>query len=250
MSAHRTTPVLLRAAGLAGLLSLAFIAEGQAPAAAQKSDKGTMQLVTSRDGTRIAYETVGNGPALILVNGALSTRSSASELAGLLSGHFTVYSYDRRGRGDSADTKPYSVERETEDLAALVDAAGGSAYVYGKSSGACLALEAAAALGDRIKRLALYEAPYSEAEGAAKEWRAFRSKLIAQRLAAWARILALSRVRMVGRWVKTSKSASSILSRMAMPMSQIRPSSNLRSVPSLPSRGRPRSNSERVLATW
>jgi len=168
---------LLRAAGLAGLLSLACIAEGQAPAAAQKSDKGTMQLVTSRDGTRIAYEKVGNGPALILVNGALSTRSSASELAGLLAGHFTVYSYDRRGRGDSADTKPYSVERETEDLAALVDAAGGSAYVYGKSSGACLALEAAAALGDRIKRLALYEAPYSEAEGAAKEWRAFRSKL-------------------------------------------------------------------------
>jgi pimeloyl-ACP methyl ester carboxylesterase len=147
-------------------------------AEAQRIDKGkTMQLVTSQDGTRIAYDKLGKGPAVILVNGALATRSSTSELAQLLATHFTVYSYDRRGRGDSADTKPYSVKRETEDIAALIDAAGGSAYVYGKSSGACLALEAASSLGDKIKRLAIYEAPYSEAEGAAKEWREFRSKL-------------------------------------------------------------------------
>jgi pimeloyl-ACP methyl ester carboxylesterase len=177
MSAIRTTPVPHRTFRLAGLLSFAFIAPGPVQAAAQKSDKGTMQLVTSRDGTRIAYDKVGNGSALILVNGALATRSSTSELAGLLAGRFAVYSYDRRGRGDSSDTKPYSVERETEDIAALIDAAGGSAYVYGKSSGACLALEAAASLGGKIKRLALYEAPYSEAEGASKEWRAFRSQL-------------------------------------------------------------------------
>jgi pimeloyl-ACP methyl ester carboxylesterase len=136
-----------------------------------------MQLVTSQDGTRIAYDKSGKGPAVILVNGALATRASTSELAQLLAGHFTVYSYDRRGRGDSADSKPYSVKRETEDIAALIDAAGGSAYVYGKSSGACLALEAASSLGDKVKKLAIYEAPYSDAEGAAKEWREFRSKL-------------------------------------------------------------------------
>jgi pimeloyl-ACP methyl ester carboxylesterase len=177
MSANRTTPGVLGTAGLAGLLSLAFWAAGQAPASAQKSDKGTMQLVTSRDGTRIAYEKLGKGPAVILVNGALATRSSTAELAQLLAAGLTVYSYDRRGRGDSTDTKPYAVARETEDIAALVHAAGGSAYVYGKSSGACLALEAAASLGGKIKRLAIYEAPYSEAEGAAKDWKEFRSKL-------------------------------------------------------------------------
>lgn len=136
-----------------------------------------MQLVTSRDGTRIAYDKVGKGPALILVNGALATRSSSSELAQLLAPHFTVYSYDRRGRGDSTDTKPYSVKREIEDMAAVIDAAGGSAHVYGKSSGAGLALEAASSLGDKVEKLAIYEAPYSEAEGAAEEWKAFRSKL-------------------------------------------------------------------------
>ena len=88
-----------------------------------------------------------------------------------------MYSYDRRGRGDSGDTQPYSVKREIEDIEALIDSAGGSAYVYGKSSGASLALQAASALGDKIKKLALYEAPYSDAEGAAKEWREFRAKL-------------------------------------------------------------------------
>lgn len=136
-----------------------------------------MQLVTSQDGTRIAYDKLGKGAAVLLVNGALATRSSTSELAQLLAAHFTVYSYDRRGRGDSGDTKPYSVQREIEDIAALIDAAGGSAFVYGKSSGACLALLATSSLGDKVKRLAIYEAPYSEAEGAAQEWREFRSKL-------------------------------------------------------------------------
>ena len=136
-----------------------------------------MQLVTSQDGTRIAYDKSGEGPAIILVNGALATRSSTSELAQLLADHFTVYSYDRRGRGDSADTRPYSVEREIEDIAALIDAAGGSAYVYGKSSGACLALQATSSLGDKVKKLAIYEAPYSEDEGAAQEWKEFRSEL-------------------------------------------------------------------------
>src|SRR5687767_5470417 len=99
-----------------------------------------MRLVTSRDGTRIAYDQAGEGPALILVNGALATRTSSSELAQLMADDFTVYSYDRRGRADSPSTQPYSVQREVEDIEAIVDAAGGTACVYGKSSGACLAL--------------------------------------------------------------------------------------------------------------
>jgi pimeloyl-ACP methyl ester carboxylesterase len=136
-----------------------------------------MQTVTSKDGTRIAYDKLGKGHAVILVGGALVTRSSESELAQLLAPHFTVYNYDRRGRGDSADTKPYSVEREIEDIEALINEADGSAYIYGISSGACLALEAVATLGDKVKKLAIYEAPYVDAEGAAEEWKEFRSKL-------------------------------------------------------------------------
>jgi len=152
---------------LAGLLSFAIVAAAQSP-----------KQVTSWDGTRIAYDVSGKGPALIVVGGALSDRRGGAELAQLLAPHFTVYSYDRRGRGDSTDTKPYSVKREIEDLAALIDAAGGSAFVYGKSSGAALALQAAAELGaGKVKKLAVYEAPYNEADGAAREWRAFRAQL-------------------------------------------------------------------------
>jgi pimeloyl-ACP methyl ester carboxylesterase len=136
-----------------------------------------MQTVTSKDGTRIAYDKLGKGPAVILVGGALVTRSSESELAQLLAPYFTVYNFDRRGRGDSTDTKPYSVEREIEDIEALINEADGSAYVYGISSGACLALEAVATLGDKVKKLAIYEAPYHEAKAAAEEWKEFRSKL-------------------------------------------------------------------------
>lgn len=157
-----------RLACLVGLLSFSFLANGQAPAKAH---------VTSRDGTRIAYEQVGKGPAVIVVGGALSDRAGSLELARLLAAHFTVYSYDRRGRGGSTDTRPYSVQREIEDIEALIDNAGGSAYVYGKSSGAALALLAAASLGNKVKKLALYEPPYSEAEDAAKEWKEFKAKL-------------------------------------------------------------------------
>ena len=178
MTAHRTAPSLIRIAGVAGLLALAIFAVGQARAQTQEPGKGkAMHHATSKDGTRIAYDKSGKGPALILVGGALAGRSGGAELAQLLAPDFTVYSYDRRGRGDSGDTKPYAVEREIEDLAALIDAAGGSARVYGKSSGAALALQAAASLGDKVSKLALYEAPYSEAGGAAEEWKAFRTKL-------------------------------------------------------------------------
>src|SRR5207245_4106001 len=90
--------------------------------------------------------------------------------AKLLAQHCTVYSYDRRGRGDSGDTQPYAVDREIEDIDALIDAAGGSACTHGHSSGGCLALEAAVKLGDRVQKLAIYEAPYNDDPEAQKAW--------------------------------------------------------------------------------
>ena len=138
-----------------------------------------MSKVTSKDGTEIAYEKTGKGPELILVDGALIYRSFGPmpELAKLLAPNFTVTTYDRRGRGESGDTKPYALEREVEDLNALIDAAGGSAYVYGISSGACLALESAIRLGRKISKLAMYEAPYSSAKGASQAWKDYRTQL-------------------------------------------------------------------------
>lgn len=120
-----------------------------------------MYFVTSKDGTKIAYDKVGRGPALILVAGAFSYRKFPQqvELASLLSEYFTVYNYDRRGRGDSGDTQPYDVAREIEDLQALIDEAGGSAYVWGLSSGAALALRAVEK-GVNITKLALHEPPF------------------------------------------------------------------------------------------
>jgi pimeloyl-ACP methyl ester carboxylesterase len=120
-----------------------------------------MYSVTSKDGTSIAYDKIGKGQALILVAGAFSYRKFPGQvqLAELLSESFTVYNYDRRGRGDSEDTQPYSVAREIEDLQAMIDVAGGSAYVWGLSSGAVLALQAAAS-GLNIKKLALHEPPF------------------------------------------------------------------------------------------
>ena len=117
--------------------------------------------VTSHDGTVIAYSQIGQGPALILVDGALCYRQfgPSQGLAARLAPHFTVITYDRRGRGESGDTQPYAIEREVEDLAALVEAAGGTAYVAGQSSGAGLAIEAANRLPG-ITKLALYEAPF------------------------------------------------------------------------------------------
>ena len=117
-----------------------------------------MNTVRSKDGTTIAFDRSGSGPALILVAGAMSTRRSAADVASRLASSFTVYGYDRRGRGDSGDTMPYAVEREIEDLAALIAEAGGSAFVMGKSSGAILALDAAAH-GLAITKLAVYEPP-------------------------------------------------------------------------------------------
>jgi dienelactone hydrolase len=121
---------------------------------------------TSKDGTLIAYERSGNGPALILVDGALCSRAfgPSPKLAPLLARHFTVYAYDRRGRGQSGDTQPYSPAREVEDIAALVEAAGGSAVLLGLSSGGTLALEAAAS-GLPVTRLVAYEPPCVDDNG-------------------------------------------------------------------------------------
>src|SRR5712691_10620849 len=106
-----------------------------------------MQTVTSKDGTTIAFDKVGSGPAVILVNGAMAYRAfdpSMAHLAELLGQHFTVYNYDRRGRGDSGGTAPFAKEREMEDLQALVEDAGGTAMIFGFSSGAVVSLDATA----------------------------------------------------------------------------------------------------------
>ena len=103
-----------------------------------------MDSVSSADGTTIAYERSGGGPPIILVGGAFNDRSTTRALAAALGSDFTAYSYDRRGRGDSGDSGPYAVQREIEDIAALIGAAGGSAYLYGLSSGAILAAYATA----------------------------------------------------------------------------------------------------------
>jgi pimeloyl-ACP methyl ester carboxylesterase len=120
-----------------------------------------MSTVRSMDGTTIAFDRFGEGPAVILVGGAFSYRAFPKmvQLAELLAERFTVINYDRRGRGDSGDTRPYAVEREIEDLDALVEAAGGSASLWGWSSGGVLALRAAAG-GLNIDKLALYEPPF------------------------------------------------------------------------------------------
>ncbi len=120
-----------------------------------------MSNVLSKDGTTITYDQVGTGPAIIVVGGVLGDRSQQAPLAALLAEHFTVFNYDRRGHGESGDTPPYAVEREIEDLDAVIDAAGGAACVYGTSGLGMLSLEAAArGLGPKIKKLAVWEPPY------------------------------------------------------------------------------------------
>ena len=118
-----------------------------------------MRFVTSADGTTIALDRLGDGPPVIMVVGAFNSRSTTAPLAAALQDWFTILNYDRRGRGDSGDTPPYSVQREIEDLGAVIAEAGGAAAVFGYSSGATLALRAAAS-GLAISKLALYEPPF------------------------------------------------------------------------------------------
>jgi pimeloyl-ACP methyl ester carboxylesterase len=118
-----------------------------------------METARSADGTALAYEVEGQGPPLVVVTGAFNDRKTTADLAALLAADFTVLRYDRRGRGDSGDAPAYAVEREVEDLAAIIDAAGGGAFAYGHSSGAALALLTAAS-GVPITKLVAYEPPY------------------------------------------------------------------------------------------
>jgi len=139
-----------------------------------------MQTATSKDGTTIAFDQWGQGPVVILVDGALQYRAfdqGMVQLADLLAPHFTVYHYDRRGRGDSTDTKPYALEREIEDIEAIINEVGGSAFVYGISSGAALAMEMAIKLGAKITKLAMYEAPYNDDPTAQQAWRDYVKQL-------------------------------------------------------------------------
>lgn len=138
-----------------------------------------MPTVTSSDGTPIAYGVAGAGPAVILVDGALCQRAFGplGALATLLAPHCTVITYDRRGRGESGDTAPYAVAREVDDIDALITAAGGAAGVYGISSGAFLALEAARRLPGAITRLALYEPPASLDAAGIRRFTDYRAQL-------------------------------------------------------------------------
>jgi pimeloyl-ACP methyl ester carboxylesterase len=147
-----------------------------------------MRTVTSKDGTTIAFDQSGTGPALILVGGMFEQRAMDSETAQLaalplLAQHFSVFHYDRRGRGESSDTLPFAVEREVEDIEALINEAGGSAFLFGISSGAALAFEAVLALGGKVKKLAMYEPPYNDDDEARQAWKEFRRQL-AEALAA------------------------------------------------------------------
>jgi len=121
-----------------------------------------MKTTKSKDGTVLAYDIYGSGPALIYITGASCFRKfmPIAQDAKAFAEEFTVYNYDRRGRGDSGNTLPWSVEREVEDIEAMIDAAGGKAYLYGHSSGAVLALEASLRLGDKVQKAVLYDAPY------------------------------------------------------------------------------------------
>ena len=138
-----------------------------------------MNTIQSKDGTPLAYDVYGSGPALIYIAGATCFRSFEPVLydANVFAQQFTVYNYDRRGRGDSGNTLPYAVEREIDDIDALITAAGGTASLYGHSSGAILALEAALRLGDKVSKLVLYDPAYVFDEAEQAEFRALSQGL-------------------------------------------------------------------------
>jgi pimeloyl-ACP methyl ester carboxylesterase len=142
-----------------------------------------MKTVTSKDGTTIAFDQCGEGPAAILVDGALQYRAfdqGMVQLAELLAPHFKVIHYDRRGRGDSTDhtdRQSNALAREIEDIEALIDYAGGLASLYGISSGAALAMEAAIQLGPKVEKLAMYEPPYNDDAAARQRWREYTEQL-------------------------------------------------------------------------
>ena len=135
-----------------------------------------MSRVRSKDGTSIDYERQGSGPAVVLVGGGLADRSENAPLTEELARYFTVYNYDRRGRGLSGDTLPYALVREIEDLEALIAEAGSPVHLYGVSSGGALVLEAAAA-GLAVDRLGIYEVPYFLSDEMLKQWQEYVENL-------------------------------------------------------------------------
>lgn len=139
-----------------------------------------MEKITSRDGTSLALERIGNGPPLVLIGGALQHRALdrlLGQRAQALSRDFTIYHYDRRGRGDSLDCLPYAVEREIDDLERVIDAVGMPVPVLGLSSGGALALRAAERLGERVSHLVVFEVPFSVDPGVQESWRSFAAAL-------------------------------------------------------------------------
>ncbi len=188
-----------------------------------------MNTVRAKDGTRIAYDRTGQGPALILVTGAIARRTDATTVAGKLASHFTVFTYDRRGRGDSEDTPPYAVAREIEDIGALIHEAGGSVFVFGHSSGAVLALEAASSING-IRKVAVYEPPLM-VDGTApllpQDFRAQLSSLLSagrtgDMLALWMATIAnlpaeaLAQMRQQPSWAAMEDSAPTLLYDLAI----------------------------------
>ncbi|POX52350.1 hydrolase [Streptomyces sp. Ru71] len=145
----------------------------------EKQDGHDRLTAVSRDGTRIACTRHGHGPAVILVSGAMSTGGTLAPLAGRLAERCTAVVYDRRGRGESGDTEPYAVEREVEDLAALIDAVGGEAALFGVSSGGALVVEAVAS-GLPVRRAGVYEVPFADfLPGGAEQQAAYARNLTA-----------------------------------------------------------------------
>ncbi|MFD0590974.1 alpha/beta fold hydrolase [Paenibacillus sp. GCM10027627] len=140
-----------------------------------------MKTTKSKDGTPLVYDVYGSGPALIYITGATCFRSSEFVLhdAQVFAQQFTVYNYDRRGRGDSGNTLPYAVERELEDIESMIDAAGGTAVLYGHSSGAILALEAAKRFGDKVNKLVLYDPAYANNEADLHEFQELGQRVCA-----------------------------------------------------------------------
>ncbi|MNK01134.1 putative hydrolase [compost metagenome] len=140
-----------------------------------------MKTTKSKDGTTLAYNVYGSGPALIYITGAICFRKFDPVVkdAKVFASEFSVYNYDRRGRGDSSNTQPYSIEREIEDIEAIIDAAGGSAFLYGHSSGAVLALEAALRLPSKVMKVALFDASYVHNETEKQEYSVLRQEVLA-----------------------------------------------------------------------
>ncbi len=138
-----------------------------------------MKTIQSKDGTTLAYDVYGRGPALIYITGASCFRSFLPIVhdAKAFAQEFTVYNYDRRGRGDSTNTQPYAIEREVEDIEALIDAAGGTANLYGHSSGAVLALEAALRFPDKIDKVVMYDPSYVNDEAEKSQYNALSQQV-------------------------------------------------------------------------